>query len=244
MEALTVRLLPLAAADGPHNMAADEVLLRSATAGIASLRFYTWSAPTLSLGYFQPAADRLKDPRLTALPYVRRPSGGHALVHHHELTYALALPERSPDAARAWLGRMHGAVHSALRSLGAGKWVTSSAGEGIRERFLCFERFAESDLICAGFKLAGSAQRRQRHALLQHGAVLLARSEYAPSLPGLLEATGLRRTPEEVARAVADVFPRDTGFELREGDWTGAERATAEELAAARYSQPAWNAKR
>jgi len=65
------RLLPHVAADGPHNMAADEVLLESAAAGVASLRFYDWSEPTVSLGYFQP-----RGARLAGLPYVRRPSGG------------------------------------------------------------------------------------------------------------------------------------------------------------------------
>src|SRR5205814_9219218 len=90
------RLLPYAVADGPHNMAADEVLLESAAAGIASLRFYGWSEATLSLGYFQPERLRHEDERLTGLPYVRRPSGGATLVHHHEVTYALALPAGPP----------------------------------------------------------------------------------------------------------------------------------------------------
>src|SRR5262245_26411902 len=87
-----VRLLPYAVADGPHNMAADEALLGSAVAGTASLRFYGWSPPTLSLGYFQPEGVRRRDARLAGLPYVRRPSGGRTLVHDRELTYALALP--------------------------------------------------------------------------------------------------------------------------------------------------------
>ena len=58
MDALTIRLMPNETADGPHHMAADEVLLGQAAQGIASLRFYTWSQATLSLGYFQPAAIR------------------------------------------------------------------------------------------------------------------------------------------------------------------------------------------
>src|SRR5947209_7466749 len=70
----TVRLLPFAAADGPRNMAADEVLLEAAVGGGASLRFYGWSEPTLSLGYFQPQSVRLSDPRLAGLPWVRRPT--------------------------------------------------------------------------------------------------------------------------------------------------------------------------
>ena len=60
----TIRLLPLEIADGPSNMAADEMLLESAAQGVASLRFYGWSEATVSLGYFQPAAARLADPLL------------------------------------------------------------------------------------------------------------------------------------------------------------------------------------
>ena len=56
-----IRLLPYSEADGPHNMAADETLLESAVRGLASLRFYGWSPPTLSLGYFQPERSRLEE---------------------------------------------------------------------------------------------------------------------------------------------------------------------------------------
>ena len=93
------RLLPFAVADGPHNMAADETLMASAAAGVASLRFYGWPEATLSLGYFQAEKLRLCDPRLAGLPFVRRPSGGATLIHHHELTYCLALPVGTRVAA-------------------------------------------------------------------------------------------------------------------------------------------------
>src|SRR5205085_11240257 len=82
---LHCRLLPYAVADGPHNMAADEVLLEAAFAGVASLRFYGWTTATVSLGYFQPERVRLDDGRLAGLPFVRRPSRGGTLVHHHEV---------------------------------------------------------------------------------------------------------------------------------------------------------------
>src|SRR5262245_51580642 len=108
MPAPVCRLLPYAIADGPHNMAADEVLLEAAIAGVASLRFYGWSEATVSLGYFQPECRRLDDERLARLPFVRRPSGGDALVHHHEVTYALALPPGRPwHAGEPWPRRMH-----------------------------------------------------------------------------------------------------------------------------------------
>ena len=92
-----MRLLPLEFADGPHNMAADEVLIETAAAQHRpSLRFYSWTTATVSLGYFQPAAARLSDQRLASLPWVRRPTGGATLVHHFELTYAIALPPGGP----------------------------------------------------------------------------------------------------------------------------------------------------
>ena len=108
MEAVTCRLLPYAVADGPHHMAADEVLLESAAAGVASLRLYGWATATASLGYFQPARLLGEDPLLAALPFVRRPSGGDTLVHHHEVTYALGLPAGTPwQGKEPWPRRMH-----------------------------------------------------------------------------------------------------------------------------------------
>ena len=86
----TLRLLPLEVNFGQQAMALDEVLLEKAAQGQASLRFYQWASPTVSLGYFQPfdASFYFK-----GLEVVRRPTGGDLLIHHHELTYALALPE-------------------------------------------------------------------------------------------------------------------------------------------------------
>src|SRR5256885_1114818 len=110
-----VRLLPLETADGATNMAADEVLLEAAVAGSAALRFYQWSEATLSLGYFQPEAIRRSDPLLAELPWVRRPSGGSALIHHYELTYALALPagfDWQPKG-QSWICRFHSVIAAA-----------------------------------------------------------------------------------------------------------------------------------
>src|SRR5262249_51509935 len=103
---LHCRLLPFQTASGAWNMAADDALLESAAGGIASLRFYTFETPTLSLGYFQNAAHARSLPQLAGLPWVRRPSGGAALVHHHELTYALALPPGLRWQS-SWIPRFH-----------------------------------------------------------------------------------------------------------------------------------------
>src|SRR5258708_29095839 len=111
----TCRLLPTIASPGAINMALDEALLRSALERkVASLRFYTWSEPTLSLGYFQKHTERLP-----GVAWVRRPTGGDAILHHHELTYALALPAGPPwHSAESWLCRFHHAIAAALRQFG------------------------------------------------------------------------------------------------------------------------------
>jgi lipoyl(octanoyl) transferase len=248
VETLSVRLLPFAVAGGPENMAADEALLHAAQRGVASLRFYGWSEPTLSLGYFQPEALRRADPRLAALPYVRRPSGGATLVHHHEVTYALALPARAPwqpaSTGHVWLKRMHGIVAAALGGLGvaARSHVPSLADEF--PGFLCFRHFAAGDLLLGGAKVVGSAQRRHRGALLQHGAILLAQSPFTPELPGILELTGLRLTTEEVCAAVGTAFARATGWALVAGDVSEEERQVANGLRERKYAEDAWNRKR
>ncbi len=247
MSALRCRLLPPAEADGPWQMAADQALLETAAeAGTASLRFYTWPRATLSLGYFQPAALRQADARLAALPWVRRPSGGEALVHDREVTYAVALPPGPAWQPRggSWLWRMHGIIAEALADLGV---KARPCGEGEERRLgpvLCFLHQTPADLLVAGGKVVGSAQRKQRGALMQHGGTLLAASPATPHLPGIAELSGRMLAPAEVAAAVAERFRLVTGAALEPADWADAERARVAELVATRYTQPAWNEKR
>ncbi len=243
----TVRLLPFAAADGPANMAADEaLLLTAADAGTASFRFYTWSEPTLSLGYFQPAADREAGP-LAGLPWVRRATGGGAIVHHHELTYALALPADQPwqPAGESWVCRVHHMVQAVLSARG----VTARGvvcGEATKlGPVLCFLHQTPADLTINGSKVAGSAQRKLRGALLQHGSLLLTRSPFAPHLPGINDAAGRDIfTPESLAAALAERFTSDTGWSLEPGEWTREEREAAARIREEKYAAAAWNGKR
>src|SRR6188474_2624923 len=91
----TLRLIVDPPASGAWNMAVDEALLETAAiSGLATLRFYTWQEPTLSLGYFQSAVDRDHHPDGRDCPLVRRASGGGAIIHDRELTYSIALPRR------------------------------------------------------------------------------------------------------------------------------------------------------
>jgi lipoate-protein ligase A len=248
VETLICRLVPWEIADGPTNMATDELLVRTAAdLGIASLRFYGWSPATLSLGYFQPARVRLADARLAALPFVRRPSGGATLVHDHEVTYALALP---PGAAwqggGPWMPRIHTIVAAALDALGFHGQIRAAdaATVGRHGEVLCFQQFTGGDLLCRGMKVVGSAQRKYRRALLQHGSILLARSLHTPDLPGLAELVGHSVTGEQVREAIVSAFAADTRWTLPPGPLTEAERNNISELVAEKYSTAAWNERR
>lgn len=225
-------------------MAADEVMLFAASErGVASLRFYTWSEPTISLGYFQPTDERRS---LPPLPWVRRATGGATLIHHHEVTYALALPSGRDwhDPHLSWLCRMHHSIRDVLKPLGVNLRAVVCGQERTLGDILCFLKQTPADLLCDGAKVVGSAQRKQKGALLQHGGILLARSEHAPILAGIQELAGISLTAEQVASAVANQFATDTGWSLEPRDWTDEERHFRAEITHTKYRTASWNEKR
>jgi len=234
---------------GAWNMAVDEVLLeRAAHTGTCTLRFYAWSVPTLSLGYFQRAAERAQHAPSSGCPLVRRMSGGGAILHDQELTYSLALPEKHPLAGDH--RGLYLAVHQALINTLA-EWqvraelVCGAATEGgTVQPFLCFLRRTEGDVLIDGMKIAGSAQRRRARAVLQHGSVLLARSPAAPELPGVEEITGRRISAAELSFAWASRLQRTLGVSFRPGTLGEEEQAAASGLVSERYANAAWTGKR
>jgi lipoate-protein ligase A len=238
-----IRLLPYSTRDGAANMAADETLVHSAASGVASLRFYGWTTPTVSLGYFQPYSAYQTDNRLSLLPCVRRPTGGATLVHHLELTYALAIPPGPLQSGESWLVRMHRIIVAALVQLGCERvaLVECSSKHG---DILCFQQHTIGDVLCAGHKVAGSAQRKYRQALMQHGSIQLAQSEHTPSLSGIRELTGVTRKHEDVAKAILDSFTTHTGCTVEDAAWTVAEREMTASLIDDRYATKAWNERR
>ncbi len=242
----TIRLLPFASADGATNMAADEALLESATSGAASLRFYTWTEPTLSLGYFQPAEDRTLDANLARLAWVRRSTGGAAIVHHHELTYALALPPgKEWVSAEHWICRFHHILQRVLAERGVRSHAVVCGEEQKLGAVVCFLHQTPGDLLIDGSKVAGSAQRKMRGALLQHGSVLLRRSEFVPHLAGICDAPGAPQLePEGLAHALKAAFAADTGWTVAPGAWTAEELARTAAIRDEKYANPEWNEKR
>lgn len=158
---------------GYVNMAIDEVLLRSVEDGGAPvLRLYSWSVPTISIGYNQrPTAFAL-----SGVPVVRRLTGGRGVLHDAELTYSVVCPESSPLFSRGINGAYEAvslAIKDALGRVGISTELsTKELGKVEREKDSCFHSVSRSELMIDGRKIVGSAQRRFKGALLQHGSIM------------------------------------------------------------------------
>ncbi len=246
------RLIFDAAAVGSWNMAIDAAILESLRPdGPITLRFYTWSKPTVSLGYFQTLHSHRTHLWSQGADVVRRSTGGGAIVHDRELTYSLAVPiaDRSPASSRYLYQLMHRSIAEALGEFGvvARRWGVDQHLPRHEEPFLCFQRRTAEDLVVSGYKVVGSAQRRGHHGVLQHGSILLLSSSFAPELPGCFDLRGGTRWEKNWAVLLSERIADRVGQSLSLG-WTIG-TATNEELNIAkvveveRFCSPSWHAR-
>ncbi len=156
-------------------MARDlEALAMTREDGAARLRLYGWRRPTLSLGYAQDAAP-FDAERLQALGVglVRRPTGGRAVLHQSEVTYAFtALQHLLPGEVRLAYLEIAQALVAALKALGANVDLAGAPGTALADAN-CFAQPSWYEIESGGRKLLGSAQVRRSGVLLQHGALPL-----------------------------------------------------------------------
>jgi lipoate-protein ligase A len=212
-----------AAASATANMATEIVLLHAASREEIgpTLRFYSWDPPAVSLGRFQ----RTDGINLAALErrgwdLVRRPTGGRAVLHQHEVTYSIVLPPSVVENAGV---RTSHAVLTKLLNDGLRRLLPDSSAERIvpparDERANrtpnCFATAAECDVVTEAGKLVGSAQARHGGALLQHGSILLDADREAwgelfgepGRLVTLWELCGREVTADEVHGALISAF--------------------------------------
>jgi lipoate-protein ligase A len=254
------RLLVSPADSGARNLATDQAVAEHVRDGASppTLRFYTWRPAALSLGYGQPlTAVDTNLARQYGIDVVRRPTGGQAILHNDELTYALMLPRTHPLVAGGVLRsyeRLSAGFERGFATLGLdtrqGDWQSHAAGGA---GLLCFASPSTHELSARGVKIMGSAQTRLRGALLQHGSIPFA---HDPRIYDLLRLprshtlTGLRDllAPAPTAGALIEVLA--TGFSdalriaLAPGRLTEPERARRNELVRARYGSDGWLARR
>jgi lipoyl(octanoyl) transferase len=140
---------------------------------------------------------------------------------------------------------MHRLIAEAFEELGLPYRLVAAVGPIVKHGdVLCFQQHTPGDLLYGSHKVVGSAQRRHRQHLMQHGGVLLARSEYALALPGILELAGIAISPTQAGAAILKVLRRDTGWDLVNGEWTSRELDLIDELVRVKYGSPTWNRKR
>ncbi len=246
-------------ADGAWNMAVDEALLDSAaTTHTPTLRFYQWKRPTLSLGYFQHHADRKSHPASCEVDIVRRLSGGGAILHDQELTYSLVLPVNHSLAETQTL---YQTIHQAIARYLAEQiaksttpWqptlcTASPKADAYTEPFLCFQRRAIGDVLlestassspATNHKIVGSAQRRRRGAILQHGSILLSRSPAASELLGFSDLTGIRVSANLAADHLQHTFANALNVRLEKSDLQEDVAKATQKILQTRYSNSDW----
>jgi len=148
------------------NMAIDEALLEFAPK--PTIRFYQWDHPALSFGYFGRFADVENEPR----DLVRRWTGGGIVFHGEDLTYSLVIPSSDSSFAESSISiyeKVHKALGAGLVAIGQQAELASISGSKVSES--CFANPVRADVLSNGRKVAGAAQRRTRHGLLQQGSI-------------------------------------------------------------------------
>jgi lipoate-protein ligase A len=222
-------LLPSGAGDCALNMALDESLLQAAPRlGRPLLRFYSWTEPAASFGYFQKHAEV---EQMTLLrPLVRRPTGGGLVPHDADWTYSLVFPpgdEWYSLSATDSYRRVHEWIQAAFARLNLATELAPACSKALPGQ--CFQGHERFDVLWRGLKVAGAAQRRTRDGLLIQGSV---------------QAQRLSQARADWQQAMCDVASTGQGAQwvTFEPDAPLAERA--QELARQKYSQASYNRKR
>lgn len=248
------------ASPGARNMARDHALAEALDPGRGVLRLYRWTRPTLSFGRNEPALELYDRDAVERgrNDVVRRPTGGRAVFHHHEVTYAAVTPLRALGGVRESYRLVNAALVRGLAELG----VTADIAPGPSgERAApvsagpCFREPAEGEVTVEGRKLVGSAQARIGRGLLQHGSILLdddqdvverlvrSGGREPASRPATLgHVMGSTPGPNDVADAVVAGFRAVMG-----GRWDGVPPDTAdaeERLVEERYAREEWTWRR
>ncbi len=250
-------------------MAIDEAIMQLHSQGKAppTLRCYGWEPPALSVGYFQSVRRDIDLERCAqaGITVVRRPTGGRAILHDHELTYSVVTSQEDPLVAggiRESYSRIAASIASGLAILG----IESKEGtveKGPRTRSpACFDAAMPHELVVGGRKLVGSAQVRRGGNVLQHGSILLEinaeklfslfkyRSEdarrhawqaFARRVVGLGELMGTTPSLATAAQVMQQGFQQALGVEFEAGELSSEERALAQRVAGEKYASAAWN---
>ncbi len=265
----TWRVIENPPAQGAWNMAVDEAILESVAAGdsFPTLRLYAWEPACLSLGQAQPFAE-VDTEALAAHGWgiVRRPTGGRAILHTDELTYAVIAPVSEPrvrgNVLQSYL-QLSQALLRALEIIGLAPEANEKSPENDSKSFnpVCFEVPSNYEITVGGKKLIGSAQARRYEGVLQHGALPLTgdltriitalkfkdAQAQERARQGLLNhattvewALGRVPTWQQAAEAYKTAFSEVLNLNLIPGSLSAREQKRTAELMEEKYANPSW----
>jgi lipoate-protein ligase A len=242
-----INLIGFTRRDAAYNMALDRHLLDlgEAAPGTGYLRFYGWSRPAISLGHSEPLenidqAKLLED----GVELVRRPTGGRAVLHWDDLTYAVVLPADSGKDLSELYKLISWCIIDGARSMGLDLDLErGTVGKSGARQKPCFASVSRYEISYRGRKVVGSAQRIGERAMLQHGSIPVNRNylrivdymkaggagsgepgrerlrrELRASTACLEDAAGRPLDPLEIKAALAQGFSARLGCEVNEID--------------------------
>ena len=240
-------------------MALDEAIVRSVIdcKALPTLRLFGWDKPSVSLGCFQKISDlHLEYCRTNAIPIVRRPTGGRAILHGNELTYSVSVRTDSSPFDRGLLESyrtVSAAFMQALKDSGidAEMKLKRERGRILAGSPLCFRSSSYGELLSADRKIVGSAQRRLKEGFLQQGSI-----PYSSDREKMRGIWGLRAVSDQLAALseikpdfnpdffrnnVLQAFEETFGISLLISQPEAEELQFARELEQQKYRQDSWN---
>jgi lipoate-protein ligase A len=234
-------------------MAIDQALLDEAgRTQRAFLRLYRWDPPCLSFGRNEPALTRYDRGEIErrGIAVVRRPTGGRAVWHEQEVTYAVAAPVAAFGTLSDAYRSIHDRISNALRTLGVPTTVAPTGRPASIGAGACFATAVGGEIVADHRKVVGSAQIRENDAFLQHGSILLDGSQ--DLVRSVTRAAPPARAPDSGEVTLRTLLGHPVSFsEVAEAivaTWTAvtphATRATRDPVMSDRFGDPDWTWRR
>jgi lipoate-protein ligase A len=245
-----------------YNMALDEVIAMEVKKGNAlpTLRLYAWDKPSVSIGYFQKVSDINIDYCMgKGIPIVRRPTGGRAILHDHEITYSFSVKTDSGVFSKGLLDsykKISNAFGIALSKIGIASELKLQREPHRNRSPLCFQSTSYGEITVNSKKVIGSAQKRWPNGLLQQGCIpfIIDKDEIdkvfrLKSSERGNKFTGLKNifsdiNIERIKNAIRVSFEETFDTRLIPSSPTLDEISLAEELENQKYFSPQWNFQR
>lgn len=265
------RLLTYRTFSAFENMAIDEAIFRETAAKQKkpTLRFFGWSPPAVSIGYFQDLKEiNVERCRAAGVDIVRRMTGGKAVYHRHEVTYSLTAPGSEkifPDDIIRSYELISRGLARGLSILGIGADPAADDCGGLPKKSplssACFFVPSARELLVGGKKICGSAQVRTRGGFLQHGSMLMVFdapetvsltlpscsatvcSRLKNSVTAVNELSAHAVSEQHLSLALQKGISEELDIEFSEGRLTASEKLLAHELVQ-KYASDAWNCQR